>query len=168
MRRISFNLTQPQILDQTKTVTRRLGWLNLKVGERLLGVDRLRSKDAKKLAVVEVVSVRREPLNAITDEDVILEGNPFPRPEWQGQHGSVDFPAGRFIERFCSAMKCYPDTQVTRIEFRYLCSIPCDPDCVDRMLCPDAGCVGHSDCGFRPCGCATHFACEHRLAEVCA
>lgn len=119
MRRISFNLTQAQVLDRTKTVTRRLGWNNLRVGERLLGVDRLRSRDAKKLCVVEVVDVRRERLDAITCADVIAEGvwmrdcsTHHPEPTWPCVYC--------FIGRFCKAMKCEPETEVTRIEFKYV------------------------------------------------
>ena len=37
MKRISFSMTEPQFVDRTKTVTRRLGWRNLKPGEHLLG-----------------------------------------------------------------------------------------------------------------------------------
>jgi hypothetical protein len=39
MRNISFQLTQPQILARTKTVTRRLNWTGLKAGTLLQGVD---------------------------------------------------------------------------------------------------------------------------------
>jgi hypothetical protein len=116
---MSFALTTAAVLNRQKTVTRRLGWLFLKPGDRLLAVGKLRTKNARKLGVIEVVSVRVEPLNRITDEDVILEGNPFPRPEWQDPNG-CDFPAGRFVERFCASMNCFPDTPVNRIEFRYV------------------------------------------------
>lgn len=118
MRRISFALTTDAILNRSKTVTRRLGWEKLGPGERLLAVDKLRTRSAQKLAVIEIVSVRREKLNAITNEDVIREGDPFPRPEYQ--RDSVDIPRKRFVEEFCRSMKCVPDTIVTRIEFRYI------------------------------------------------
>lgn len=121
MRRISFNMTQDQIRDRSKSVTRRLGWRNAKVGERLLGVDRLRSKDAKALAIVEVVRVNREPLNSITDEDVAAEGYPGRSPEW-------------FVDKFCKAMKCPATQAVTRIEFRYAEKVEHDHLRCERLL----------------------------------
>lgn len=109
MRRMSFNLTQQQILDQSKTVTRRVGWWNVKVGERLRAVDRLRSKDAKTLGIIEVVSARCEALHKITDEDVAREGFPGKDRFW-------------FESMFCEAMKLNRMHQnaVNRIEFRYV------------------------------------------------
>lgn len=35
----------------------------------------------------------------------------------------------------------------------------CDPDCAERIACPKAGEIGHSDCGNRPCGCPRHHLC---------
>lgn len=118
MRRMSFHITTAQIENRSKTVTRRLGWDFAKVGDRVLAVDRLRSKDARKLAIIEIVSVGWEPLNRITEADVIREGDPFPRPSYQ--NGPIDLPVKRFVERFCQAMKCEPSTAVNRIEFRYV------------------------------------------------
>jgi hypothetical protein len=37
MRNISFSLTEEQFLDGSKDITRRLGWANLKPGDRLMG-----------------------------------------------------------------------------------------------------------------------------------
>ena len=38
MRMMSFALTERQLMDGSKTVTRRTGWANLRPGERLLAV----------------------------------------------------------------------------------------------------------------------------------
>lgn len=38
MRIMSFALTEQQLMDGTKTVTRRVGWANLKPGDRLTAV----------------------------------------------------------------------------------------------------------------------------------
>jgi hypothetical protein len=52
MRRISFALTTTQVQNRTKTVTRRLGWNNLKPGDRLqpiykgMGVEKGREATA--------------------------------------------------------------------------------------------------------------------------
>lgn len=109
MRRISFAKTASQLVAGTKTVTRRQGWRDLKPGTRLLAVDRVRGlkkgERAKKLGEIEVVSVRQEPLNAITAEEVAAEGF----PEWT--------PA-EFVAFFCGFARCAPDAEVMRIEFR--------------------------------------------------
>ncbi len=109
MRRISFGKTQAQFLAGTKTVTRRLGWHILTQGMPLLAVDRAmglkKGQKAKVLGEIEVVSVRREPLSAITPADVVAEGFPHWTP-------------AEFVKFFCRFAKCTPDTEVTRIEFR--------------------------------------------------
>lgn len=66
MRRMSFALTTDAVLSRQKTVTRRLGWRFLKPGDRLLAVDKLRTKNARPLGVIEVVSVTEEPLLDVT------------------------------------------------------------------------------------------------------
>jgi hypothetical protein len=40
MRNMSFSLTTRQFLDGSKTVTRRVGWNNLKPGERFMAVEK--------------------------------------------------------------------------------------------------------------------------------
>lgn len=109
MRRMSFAMTEGAVRSHQKTVTRRLGWLNLHIGERLQAVNKLRARNAAKLAVIEVVSVRRERLDAITDDDVEREGSPF---------GVTAAP--EFVAAFCREASITPDTTVTRIEFRYI------------------------------------------------
>lgn len=42
----------------------------------------------------------------------------------------------------------------------------CDPDCEERIACPLAGTVGHSDCGLRPCGCARHHLCSCKTEPI--
>jgi hypothetical protein len=67
MKNISFSLTQRQIRERSKTVTRRLNWITLKAGERLQGCEkcmgRRNGEPLVKLAVIEVVSVHRQPLD---------------------------------------------------------------------------------------------------------
>lgn len=118
MRNISFQLTTEQIKARTKDVTRRLGWLNLKKGDRLQGckkcMGRKHGEPLERLAVVEVVAVRREPLGAISKPDVIREGFP-------------DLTPAEFVEFFCRTHKdpltkkqATSETIVTRIEFKYV------------------------------------------------
>ena len=108
-RRISFYMTPVQFLDGSKDVTRRLGWGSLKAGDKLTGVRKCmglkKGETQEVFGDLEVLSVRREPLSAITDDDVDREGFPGKGCAW-------------FIEKFCRSMRCDPDTEVTRIEFR--------------------------------------------------
>ncbi len=73
-------LTVPQVRDRSKTVTRRDGWLMLKPGDPLTLCEKVRGRKPGeplvRIADVTVVSVRREPLNAITAADVADEGFP--------------------------------------------------------------------------------------------
>jgi len=118
MRRMSFAMTMPAILDRTKTVTRRVGWRFLKVGDRLAAVAktmgfRKGEKAPAPVATIEVVDVRREPLHAILTRGV-LNGYAEVRKE-----GLMMTPE-EFFERFRtgSGLACGDD--VTRIEFRYV------------------------------------------------
>jgi hypothetical protein len=111
VRLISFSMTKQQFRDRSKTVTRRLGWANLKPGEQLRAVEKAQGlKKGEKvvdLGIIRVVSARREPISAITLEDVIREGFP-------------DLTAEEFISLFCKANKCEADREVTRIEYEYV------------------------------------------------
>lgn len=107
MRRMSFALTTDAIRNRTKTVTRRLGWNHLKIGERIQAVDKLRTRNAQKLAVIEIVDVRKVVLSDIDRDEVDREGFP-------------DMCAGFFVAMFCESMGCEASETVTRIEFRYV------------------------------------------------
>lgn len=114
MRNISFSLTVDQFKARTKTVTRRLGWLKLKVGEVLMGCKKCQGlkpgETIVKLGPIRVVSVRREPIYAVDEADVVREGFPGWTP-------------GNFIAYFCTNMKVQSHETVTRIEFEYLDSV---------------------------------------------
>ena len=112
MRRMSFALTTAQIRARTKTVTRRLGWRNLRPGDRIAAVEkamgfRKGEKAPPPIAVLEVVSVRREVLADIDRADVAREGFPGKTP--------LDF-----LQLFCAANDCQSNVWVQRIEFRYV------------------------------------------------
>lgn len=110
-RLMSVSLTEKQVRDRTKLVTRRLGWLMLEPGDTLTlckkVMGRRKGEPLVRIVDVDVVSVRRERLDAITAQDVDLEGFPEITP-------------AEFIEFFCQSHKgCTPNTEVTRIEWRY-------------------------------------------------
>ena len=111
VRNMSFLHTAQQFLDGVKTVTRRLGWRNLKTDDQFIAVVRargVRKEQIERLGICQVLCARQEPLDAIDKLDVIREGCPNMTPE-------------EFIEMFCRInrqKKCQPDTVVTRIEFK--------------------------------------------------
>lgn len=118
MANISFALTTSQIQEQSKDVTRRVGWLRLKAGAALQPVVKcmgLKKGEAiqKIGGAVQVISVRREPLRAMLDDlsygrsECIREGFPNLTPQ-------------EFVSMFCKTHKgCLPETAITRIEFSY-------------------------------------------------
>jgi hypothetical protein len=113
---MSFALTTPQVLDRTKHVTRRTGWQFLKAGDLVQAVERargLKRGEHKRLAVLRVVSVRREPLRRMLEEtaygerEVRLEGFAARSPQ-------------QFVEFFVATHDCTADDEVTRIQFEYV------------------------------------------------
>ena len=76
-RLMSVSLTEQAVVERRKTVTRRLGWRFLKAGDRLTLCRKVMGRKPGvplvRLAEVEVISVRRESLVLITDEDVQRE-----------------------------------------------------------------------------------------------
>lgn len=115
MRMMSFALTEPQLMDGSKTVTRRTGWQNLKPGDRLLAVRKAMGlkpgEKVQPLCEIEIVSVCRQALCCIDQADCVAEGFPHLSPE-------------EFIRMFTSKVKTpgmgkhAEEVSVTRIEFR--------------------------------------------------
>ena len=110
-RNMSFMLTTQQIIDETKTVTRRLGWRFLNVGDELWAVEKAmgfkKGEKINRLKKIRIIGKRYEPLQAIDKPDCIREGFPDMTPD-------------DFVKMFCSHMNCEPEQQVTRIEFEYI------------------------------------------------
>lgn len=115
MRNMSFALTTTQIIERTKTVTRRLGWQTLKTGDKIRACKKCmgfkKGEKIEPLAILEVVDVRREPLDTMDDPS----GNEESRKE-----GFPEMTGSEFVTMFCQNMKCGPYDEVTRIEFKYL------------------------------------------------
>lgn len=114
-RLMSVALTESAVVARSKTVTRRLGWGFLEAGVPLTlcrkVMGRKQGQPLVRIAEVEVVSVSRERLDAITQAEVELEGF----------HG---WSAPEFVDFFCTHMRCQPSTEVRRIEWRYLDHAP--------------------------------------------
>jgi hypothetical protein len=110
---MSFQFTVKAFQNQDKDVTRRAEgtWQTLKAGDRLMGVEKAmglkRGEKQKALGEVEVVSVRLEPLDSITQADVIREGFPDMNPS--------EFVA-MFVRDHAGVT---PSSMVRRIEFRH-------------------------------------------------
>jgi hypothetical protein len=132
-RLMAVSLTEPQVRARTKTVTRRVGWRMLRPGDQLTlcrkVMGRRPGEPLERIADVEVVSVRREPLDGITAGDVAAEGFPQMTP-------------AQFVGFFCDTHRgCDPGTEVTRIEWRYLDPLPGDGGsdiCHGAILLPEA------------------------------
>lgn len=125
-RHISFYLTTPQFEAGLKDVTRRMGWLDLAAGDELWAVEKSqglgKGGKVRKLCMIHVVSVRREPLRWMLDDpeygraECAREG--FPAPH-------VKSDPAVFVTFFCEThVRCTPESVVTRIEFVKLKGVP--------------------------------------------
>lgn len=114
-RNMSFMLTQQQFKDQTKTVTRRLGWRLLQPGDILNGCEKCqglkKGERIIKLGQICILSTDQQPLVGITAEDCAVEGFPGLTP-------------AEFVVFFCRANGRETDVMAKRIEFEYLESQP--------------------------------------------
>lgn len=120
MRNISFALTTRQVRDRTKTVTRRMGWLDLKPGELLCavvkGMGLKPGEKIERICVIRVASARRERLDRMLMD--IRYGFEECRKE-----GFPKMNGPEFVEMFCHAnksKKCKKTSTITRIEFEYV------------------------------------------------
>lgn len=123
MRNISFSLTTEQVRNHTKTVTRRLGWNNVKPGELLQACVKCqgikKGQHPEKICVIRVKSVNRERLDSININGNLSSYNRCPLCECRDEGFPGMFP-GEFIRMFCDHNGCNPDDLVTRIEFEYV------------------------------------------------
>ena len=115
---MAFSHTTPQILDRSKTVTRRVGWRFLKRGDLIQAVEKARGirkgETVHNLAVLRVVNVRVESLSRLIEEPRYAEDE-LPR------EGVPCWSRDDFIAMFCMANRLKgPRVNVTRIEFEYV------------------------------------------------
>lgn len=144
MRNISFSLTAEQIRNRTKTVTRRLGWEDLKPGTFLQPV--VKGQGLKKGehvetigGPIEIVDVRRERLSRLLVTDV------YTRAEVVAE-GFPELSEEQFVRMFCEHNDCRPGTWVTRIAFTYPTTLPIETIAYQARVAAD-----NRPCGSRPC-----------------
>lgn len=110
-KRMAFSETIPQMLGRTKRVTRRLGWWDkstgkprVEVGETVTAIEKgmglPKGASQSVLYDIDIQDVRRERLDAITPEDIVLEGFPGLPPR-----------------DFFRIIGAKPETVVTRLAF---------------------------------------------------
>jgi hypothetical protein len=123
-RLMSVAMTEQAVVERRKTVTRRKGWTFLKPGDRLTLCRKVQGRKPGeplvRLAEVEVVSIRREPLYEIDNDTFLYWPDPYAAAEVTAE-GFPGMDPHEFVRRFfVDAQGMSPDDEVTRIEWRYL------------------------------------------------
>jgi hypothetical protein len=117
MRNMSFMLTTEQVTQRKKFVTRRNGWKNIKVGQQIRAVKKCqglkKGEKIEPLAIIRVISKRREPLN-----------NLIYAPDYGereiAKEGFLNMQPREFVQMYCQHNKCKTSDIITRIEFEYV------------------------------------------------
>lgn len=112
MRHMSFFLTTDQVRKRTKTVTRRVGWWNVKRGEVIAACVKCqglkKGEQVEQIAMIRVRDSTLGHLDEITPDEVVREGFPGMSCE-------------EFVAMFCKTHKgATPRTIINRIEFEYV------------------------------------------------
>ncbi|WP_415677812.1 hypothetical protein [Tsukamurella hominis] len=123
---MSVALTTEQVRAQQKTVTRRAGWQVLRPGDLVTLCPKVRGRRAgealERIVTVEIVSTRRERLDAITADDVVAEGFPGMTPP-------------EFVAFFIASHRgVSASSEITRIEWAY------------PRVCRACGCTDFAAC----------------------
>lgn len=149
-RLMSVALTTDAVRNRQKTVTRRAGWQMLRPGDQLTLCPKVRGRrhgePLDRIVTVDVVSVRREPLNTITPADVTAEGFPGMTP-------------AEFVDFFCSTHRgVSAATDITRIEWSY------------PRRCRNCGCTDYAACDtiVGPCAWLATFDDNTGICTACA
>jgi hypothetical protein len=119
-RLMSVAYTADAVIERRKTVTRRVGWRFLKVGDELdlcrKVMGRKKGEPLERLARVRVVSVRRERLTGLIH---------WSSAEWAAKEmdreGFPGMDPAKFVRvYFTNAQGIPSDAEVTRIEWEYV------------------------------------------------
>lgn len=124
---MSVAFTEDAVRARIKTVTRRKGWAYLRPGDRLTlcrkVMGRKPGEPLVRIAEVEVIDVRREPLTSL-GKCACWDSH-----EWGTTYSEIEvsregFPGmdpDEFVRRFfVDAQDIAPDAEVTRIEWTYI------------------------------------------------
>lgn len=122
MRNMSFALTTDQVLNRTKTVTRRMGWKTLEPGTLIRAVRKgmglKKGEKVEELAIIRIVAV--EPSRLLSMLDEIEWGIEEVKREGLADHPVVKGNPYTFVDWFAATHKCGVEDPVTRIEFEYV------------------------------------------------
>jgi len=123
MRNMSFMLTTEQMRNETKDITRRLGWKFLKAGDLVMACVKCQGlgKGGKieRIHPIEIVSVETEPLADISRYDAWWRDGRWSHNDETRREGFPEMMGGEFIGMFMREMKCGIDTPISRIEFKH-------------------------------------------------
>lgn len=115
-RNMSFFLTQEQVRNRTKTVTRRKGWKHLKPGDLFWAV--VKSQGLKPGEKVERIAL----LRCLRNDPTILDsiGKPGTYRHDVAKEGFPGMTAAEFVQMFCEHMGGDALQIVQRILFEYV------------------------------------------------
>lgn len=118
---MSFALTTAQILDETKTVTRRMGWLHLMAGDYICACEKCQGLKPKeqlcRLKLLRCLHVNRELVNDLVTYP--RYGRSEIAKEGFAQHPTLK-DSQAWVDWFCKTHHCQPDSEITRIQFQYI------------------------------------------------
>jgi len=141
---MSVSFTEQAVRERRKTVTRRKGWWEDSRGRRILKpgdhltlcrkvMGRKPGEPLERICEVEVVSVRRESLMRLYGSYYGPREGYFYALEEVAREGFPGMPPAAFVRQFFTHAQGIPaDADVTRIEWRYVCS---------PFSCECGGCV---------------------------
>lgn len=115
-------MTTEAVRNREKTVTRRLGWEDLKPGDLFVPVRqamglRKGQKHAVLWPLCRCVATRRERLDALLDRTVYSEEEAELEMTREGFPG---MDPAEFVRMFAQANRCLEATLANRIEFEYV------------------------------------------------
>jgi hypothetical protein len=115
---MAFSHTAQQLLDRSKTVTRRTGWRTLKAGDLVQAVEKSRGlkkgERVRVLGILRIKDVRIEPLSRLLIDARYAEDE-LPR------EGFPCWLRDEFVAMFVRMNRLRStDVAITRIEFEYV------------------------------------------------
>lgn len=127
MRNMAFSMTKAQIRAGTKTVTRRMGWDNLAVGEEFCAIEKgqglKKGEKIVRMAILRCVSNSRERLFALIER-------PAYGKEEAKREGFPEMDGIDFVNFFCrghrepNGDRCTAQSKPSRIGFEYVKFLP--------------------------------------------